>query len=106
MNAVNTTLSSQTGTGSFVGSSGSTLTNTNLTLGFATTATAAGTTILTVTSAQIQEFTGSTTQTVRMPVTSTLTVGHQYYIINNSSGVVTIQSSGANTIQSLAANTS
>lgn len=79
---------------------------TNLNLGFTTTATAAGTTTLTVANTQIQEFTGSTTQTVVMPVTSTLTLGQQFYIINNSSGVVTVQSSGANTIQAMAAGTS
>lgn len=75
----------------------------NFLTGFTTTVTAAGTTTLTVSSNGIQEFTGSTTQTVVMPVTSTLAVGTQYYIINNSSGVVTVQSSGANTIQAMAA---
>ncbi len=74
--------------------------------GFATTATAAATTTLVVGDKEIQEFTGSTTQTVVMPVTSTLVAGQQYYIINNSSGVVTVQSSGANTIQAMAAGTS
>jgi hypothetical protein len=73
--------------------------------GYATTATAAGTTVLTVASAQQQFFTGSTTQTVTMPVTSTLVLGQTFTIVNNSSGVVTVQSSGANTIQAMAANT-
>lgn len=72
---------------------------------FTTTATAAGTTILTVASTGIQFFTGATTQTVRMPVTSTLVQGQQYYIVNQSSGVVTVQSSGTNTIIAMAANT-
>lgn len=74
--------------------------------GFSSTVTAAGTTTLLVSSHQIQEFTGSTTQTVVMPVTSTLVAGQSYTIINNSSGVVTINSSGANLILSMAANTS
>lgn len=74
--------------------------------GFATTATAAGTTTLTVASKQIQEFTGATTQTVVMPVTSTLVAGMSYTIINNSSGAVTVNSSGANLILTMAANTS
>ena len=39
-----------------------------------------------------------------MPVTSTLVLGQQYSIVNNSTGVVTVQSSGANTIQKMAAN--
>ena len=66
--------------------------------GYATTATAAGTTTFTVASLYQQFFTGSTTQTVTMPVASTLYVGWKVRIVNNSSGVVTIQSSGANSI--------
>jgi hypothetical protein len=125
INQVGNSLTGLTGTGTFVGANTPTLitpvlgaaTGTSLVLsgkltannsinGFATTATAAATTTLTVSSAQIQEFTGSTTQTLVMPVTSTLVTGQQYYIINNSSGVVTVQSSGTNTIQAMAANTS
>lgn len=73
--------------------------------GYRTTATAAATTTLTVTDAYQQYFTGSTTQTVLLPVTSTLALGQGFYIVNNSSGVVTVQSSGGNTIQAMAANT-
>lgn len=73
--------------------------------GYATTATAAGTTTLVVGSKYQQYFTGSTTQTVLLPVASTLVLGQQFQVINNSSGVVTVQSSGANTIQAMAANT-
>ena len=72
---------------------------------YATTATAAGTTTLTVGSAYQQFFTGSTTQTVIMPVTSTLTVGQSWLIVNNSSGVVTVQSSGTNNIIAMPAGT-
>jgi hypothetical protein len=72
---------------------------------FATTATAGGTTTLTVSSAGIQEFTGTLTQTVVMPVTTTLIAGHQFVIINNSSGNLTINSSGGNLILTMAANT-
>lgn len=78
----------------------------NLINGYATTATAAGTTVLTVASAFYQFFTGSTTQTVTMPVTSTLVLGQSWAIVNNSTGEVTVQSSGANTITALAAGTS
>ncbi len=74
--------------------------------GFATTATAGGTTVLTVASKQIQEFTGTLTQTVTLPVTSTLIAGMYFDIVNNSSGVLTINSSGGNLILSMAANTS
>jgi hypothetical protein len=72
---------------------------------YATTATAAATTTLTVSSAYYQFFTGSTTQTVVMPVTSTLAQGQSFYIVNNSTGVVTVESSGTNTIIAMAANT-
>ncbi len=68
------------------------------------TATAAGTTTLTASSATIQQFTGATTQTCVLPVASTLPVGYEFKIINDSSGAVTVQSSGANTLQAMAAN--
>jgi hypothetical protein len=66
------------------------------------TATAAGTTALTVASAQTQVFTGSTTQTVTLPTTS-ITAGMEYRIINQSTGAVTVQSSGGNTVATVAA---
>jgi hypothetical protein len=77
----------------------------NFLAGYATTATAAATTTLTVASAYQQYFTGVTTQNVIMPVTSTLVLGQSWFIVNNSSGVVTVKSSGGNTIQAMAANT-
>ena len=43
-------------------------------------------------------YTGSTAQTVILPVASTLALGMSYEFHNNSSAVLTIQSSGANTI--------
>lgn len=85
-------------------SSGNTSVN-NLVEGFTTTATAAGTTTMTIASTFIQIWTGSSTQTVKLPTTSVLQ-GQQYLIINQSTGAVTVQSSGANTITILAANTS
>jgi hypothetical protein len=75
----------------------------NIKLGYATTATAAGTTTLTVASPHQQFFTGSTTQTIVLPVTSTLALGLGYTITNNSSGVLTVQSSGLNDIVSVPA---
>lgn len=75
----------------------------NVLMGYATTATAAGTTTLTVASARQQYFTGSTTQTVKLPVVSTLVLGMQFEVVNNSSGAVTVQSSGSNTVQLMAA---
>lgn len=73
--------------------------------GFATTVSAAGATILTVASAGTQEITGSTTQTIQMPVASTLATGTTFKVINNSSGNVTVNSSGGNPILVMAANT-
>lgn len=70
-------------------------------LGYATTATAAGTTTLTSASAYQQYFTGTTTQTVVLPVTSTLALGLSYFIRNNSTGIVTVQSSGGNVVKAI-----
>lgn len=77
----------------------------NILDGYTTTATAASTTTLTVGSTGQQFFTGSTTQTVHLPVASTLVLGQAYYIVNNSTGVVTVESSGGNTIKAMAAST-
>lgn len=74
-------------------------------VGFVSQATAAGTTTLTVASKQIQEFTGTLTETVAMPVASTLVAGMYFDIINNSSGALTVNSSGGNLILTMAANT-
>lgn len=74
------------------------LTANNFASGYTTTATAAGTTTLTVASTELQFFTGATTQTVVLPVTSTLALGFRFKVVNNSTGVVTVQSSGANSI--------
>jgi len=84
------------------------ITANNLLNGYATTVTAASTTTLTVADKYLQYFTGTTTQTVKMPVTSTLALGQQWQIINNSTGVdsagvVTVQSSGSNSILALPA---
>jgi hypothetical protein len=72
-------------------------------MGYTTTATAAGTTTLTVSSTHQQFFTGTTTQTIVLPVTSTLVLGLSYSIENNSTGLLTVQSSGANTITTVPA---
>lgn len=75
----------------------------NFLANFATTVTAAGTTTLTVSSPPLQFFTGTTTQTVTLPVSSTLVLGQSYTIVNQSSGAVTVNSSGANLVQTVAA---
>lgn len=70
---------------------------------FATTATAAGTTTLVVGSAYAQQFTGSTTQTVVLPDATTLVVGQSFFIMNRSSGVVTVNASGGGLVKAMAA---
>jgi len=70
----------------------------NIKLGYTTTATAAGTTTLTSASNHYQRFTGVTTQTIVLPVTSTLTTGITYAIENTSTGNLTVNSSGGNLV--------
>jgi hypothetical protein len=70
----------------------------NIKMGYSNTATAAGTTTLTATSNHYQRFTGSTTQTVVLPVTSTLVAGVAYEIENASTGNLTVNSSGGNLV--------
>lgn len=77
-------------------------TSNNFVAGYTTTATAAGTTTLTVASTRLQFLTGSTTQTVTLPVTSTLALGFIFEIENNSTGVVTVNSSGGNAVRLMA----
>jgi hypothetical protein len=69
-------------------------------MGFTSTATAASTTTLTNTSSFYQLFTGTTTQTIVLPVTSTLQTGWTFHICNNSTGTLAINSSGGNSIYS------
>lgn len=67
-------------------------------MGYTSTATAAGTTTLTNTSSYYQQFTGTTTQTVQLPVTSTLQTGWTFHIVNNSTGNLSVVSSGSNAV--------
>ena len=66
--------------------------------GYTSTATAAGTTTLSSSSTANQFFTGTTTQTVKLPSTSTLTLGQEFIITNNSTGIVTVQTSAAGAV--------
>ncbi len=72
---------------------------------YATTATNATTTTLTVASAYQQYFTGTTTQTVVLPLASSLVLGTRFLITNLSTGTVTVNSSGANLVISLPGST-
>jgi hypothetical protein len=71
--------------------------------GLMSTETAAGTTTLTVASTYEQVLTGATTQTIVMPVVSTLVLGREFKIINNSTGILTVQSSGTDEITTISA---
>jgi hypothetical protein len=60
---------------------------------FTTTVTSATAVTLDPTSNSIQEFTGTAAQTVTLPTTSAVVAGRQFTIINNSTGLLTMQSS-------------
>jgi hypothetical protein len=60
---------------------------------------------LTAQSATTQIFTGGIAQTVQLPVAATLDIGHPFFIINDSSNTLTVNSSGGNVVALLAANT-
>jgi hypothetical protein len=71
----------------------------NINEAFATTATAAATTTLTVASAPLQQFTGTTTQNVALPAANTLVTGTQFFIFNRSTGSVTVKDGSGSTVQ-------
>jgi len=75
----------------------------NIKMGYSTTATAAGTTTLTISSNYRQFFTGTLAQTIVLPVTSTLVTGIAYEIENNSTGTLTVNSSGGNLVGTIPA---
>ena len=66
--------------------------------GYTTVATAAGTSTQTVNSNYQTFYTGSTTQSHVMPVTTTLTLGWKQRVVNNSTGIVTVKTSDSTTI--------
>lgn len=61
---------------------------------FTTTVTAAGTTVLTAATSPLQQFTGTTTQTVTLPDCTTLSIGFQINILNRSTGTITVNNNG------------
>jgi hypothetical protein len=77
--------------------------NNNVVKNYTTTVTAAGTTTLTVSSSYYQYFTGTTTQTVILPEVSTLSLGFEFNVVNNSTSSIVIQSSGGNIVQTMTA---
>ena len=82
----------------------------NYIAGYTTTVTSASPVTLTVASTYQQFWTGSTAQTVLLPVTSTLAsvasnLAQSFLFVNNSTQTVTVQSSGGNNITVMAAST-
>lgn len=63
-------------------------------LGYTSTPTTGGLTTLYNTDTQYQLFTGTSSQNVQLPVTSTLTTGWSFHIVNNSTGILTVNASG------------
>lgn len=74
--------------------------------GYVTVVTAAGTTTLTVASARDQFFTGTNTQTVVLPSCTTITIGSQFTINNNSTGLVTVNANGGGLVSTVLPGTS
>ena len=75
-------------------------------VGYTTTVTSGTPVVLTNTSTYNQFFTGSTAQTITLPVTSTLATGWTFHIINNSTGNLTVNSSGGNLVSTVLPGTS
>jgi hypothetical protein len=75
----------------------------NLIENVTTIVTAGSTTNLSVLSTKSQQFTGSSTQTLTLPNATTLQNGHQFYVMNRSSGAVTVNMSGGSLLQTMAA---
>ena len=71
--------------------------------GYATTATAGATTTLSSASAGQQFFTGTANQTVVLPDVTTLKLGVDFLIQNNSTGTLTVNSSGGGLVKSIPA---
>lgn len=75
----------------------------NALTGYTTTATAGGTTTLTNASSMAQFFTGTLTQTVVLPVVSTLALGWEFEIINLGTQSIAVNSSGGNLVATVLA---
>lgn len=71
---------------------------------FTSTATAAGTTVLTFASNTNQIFTGSTTQNVRLPAGTALKNGRRFNVTNLSTGLVTVKDNGLNVLTTVPSN--
>jgi len=66
--------------------------------GYTNTVTAAGTTTLTASATRYQHFSGTSTQTLKLPDETTIPTAMGYIVDNDSTGNVTVQDSAGNTI--------
>ena len=73
----------------------------NVQKGYASVTSAGTTTTLTAASTYVQRITGTNTQTIQLPDTTTLTNGHVFIIDNDSTGAVTINSSTSTLIDTV-----
>lgn len=102
-------ITDETGSGVIVYGTAPTLTLpyiNNVRSGYTTTATSNGVTTLTVNSNYRQFFTGASVHDVQLPDVTTLSLGHTFQIVNNSSAILTVKTSGSNVLLSLPSNTS
>jgi hypothetical protein len=79
----------------------SNVTYNNYIAGYTTIATAGATTTLTVASAHFQRLTGTLTQTVKLPVATTMALGQGFIIDNDSSANVALQDSTASALTTI-----
>ena len=95
-------MSDETGTGLLTFATAPTISKPlidNPLLGYTTTTSSATAIVLTATSNYQQYITGSTAQTITLPVASTMTLGQSFKIVNNNTaGSLTINSSGGNLV--------
>jgi hypothetical protein len=102
VNLLNQTLTVTGGNGITTSMNGQTLTISSIGAGgYQSTATGGTTTTLTASSSANQFFTGSTTQTVKLPDTTTLTLGQEFFITNNSTGAITVQTSAGGAVTTI-----
>jgi len=73
----------------------------NFLAGYNVITAAAGTTVLTVSSAYYQRISGSTTQTIQLPIATTLVQGQGFTFDNDSSGAVSIVDSASGAIDTV-----
>ena len=77
------------------------ITANNFLAGYTSTATTGGTTTLTVASTQYQRFTGTSTQTVKLPDATTLQKGFIFIVDNDSTGSLTVVDNASSSLDTI-----